>query len=305
MAPSPTPHPLLRRPQDLALASCLFALTAVVFWPAARWLATQTFAREQLKQSFYLVLVAGLWIAWEKRRVLHIRLQLSNISLGWLFTSYVMAATALVFKAPVLFLAGLVAAAGGLINYVLGGQAFRRTVPLLVVVALLILCVLIFPVLDWPLRQMAGVEAAHFLKFLGLASQLAVTTHPDVKLLLLTGTNTFLVATECNGFGLITSSLLLGLIRLLYLRARAWWFLVLLPLCVAVAFVFNFIRITVIVLLAPRFPNHYGLLHETAGLIALYSGLGLVWLLTGWPTGQQSPRKVSGAVDNVRASTGP
>ena len=46
-------------------------------------------------------------------------------------------------------------------------------------------------------------------------------------------------------------------------------------------FVFNFLRITTIVLLAPRFPGHYMGLHETAGILALYSGLGVVWLLTG------------------------
>ena len=135
--------------------------------------------------------------------------------------------------------------------------------------------------LDWPLRQMAGVESARFLKSIGLASQLAIQQDPDIRLLLLTPSQTFIVATECNGFGLITSSLLLGLIRLLYCRAAWGWFVTLLPLCVLVAFVFNFLRIAVIVLLAPRFPAHYDVLHEIAGLVALYSGLGVVWLLTG------------------------
>lgn len=271
-----------RRLLDLLLAPALFLLTAIVFWPAIRWLASETFAREQLKQSFFVVVFAGLWIAWDKRHNLRINLQLSNLTLAWLFASYGLAAAALFFKAPLLFLGGMVAALGGMVNYVFGGQAFRRTVPLLLVFGLLIVCVLIFPILDWPLRQMAGVEAARFLKFLGLASHLAVAPRPEVKLLLLTGKQTFLVATECNGFGLITSSFLLGMIRLLYRRVALRWFPILLPLCAAVAFVFNFLRISTIVLLAPYFPAHYALLHETAGLIALYSGLGLVWLLTGW-----------------------
>jgi exosortase/archaeosortase family protein len=270
------------RRQDLLFAGALLVVTAVVFWPALRWLATQTFAHEQLKQSFLIVLIAGGWIAWDKRRVLRVNFQLSNVALGCLCTSYALAAGALWWQAPLLFLAGMVAAVGGLVNYVFGGQAFRRTVPLLSVFALLILCVLLFPVLDWPLRQMAGVQSARFLKSIGLAPQLLVSLAPgDVKLLLVAGKQTFLVATECNGFGLITSSLLLGMIRLLYQRAAARWFLLLLPLCVAVAFAFNFLRISAIVLLAPRFPDHYFALHEIAGLAALYSGLGVVWLLTG------------------------
>ena len=96
-----------------------------------------------------------------------------------------------------------------------------------------------------------------------------------------TGGRSFVVATECNGFGLITSSLLLGMIRLLYRHARWWSFLSLLPACIAVGYVFNFLRFTAIVLLAPLAPAHYDAVHETAGLIALYSGLGLVWVFTG------------------------
>lgn len=103
-----------------------------------------------------------------------------------------------------------------------------------------------------------------------------------MKLTLAANGGQFVVATECNGFGLITSSLLLGTILLLYRRAAWWKFPGLLLMCVAVAFVFNMLRIASIVLLAPSFPRHYTLLHETAGLIALYSGLGLVWLLAGW-----------------------
>jgi len=269
-----------RRRQDFILAAGLLVLTAVVFWPAARWLTSQTFAHEQLKQSFFIVVLAGGWIAWEKRATLRFGFQFSNGALGWLFASYALAAGAVFLEHPLLVLAGLVAAAGGIVNFIFGDRVFRRTLPLLGVFALLILCVLLFPILDWPLRQMAGVEAARFLKLLGLASQLAVSAGPPVKLALISNGQTFIVATECNGFGLITSSLLLGTILLLYKRASWWRFPLLLPLCLVVAFVFNLLRISTIVLLAPRFPGHYTLLHEIAGLIALYSGLGLVWWLT-------------------------
>lgn len=265
----------------MAYAVALLLITGVVFWPAARWLASQAFAREQLKQSALILILAGAWIAWEKRHALRVNLQLSNTTLGWFLASYALAAGAIFLNTPILILAGLAAAAAAAVNYVYGGQAFRRTFPLLSVFALFILCVLLFPVLDWPLRQMAGIEAARFLKSVGLASQLVVNRYPEIKLLLVTDKQSFVVATECNGFGLITSSLLLGTILLLYRRARWWRYLLLLPLCVAVAFVFNFLRISAIVLLAPRFPNHYSILHETAGLIALYAGLALVWLMTG------------------------
>jgi len=278
------------RRQDILLAAGLLLLTTVIFWPAVRWLTSQTFAHEQLKQSFFIVLLAGGWIAWERRRNLRIALQFSNSAIGWLFASYMLAAGAAFLQHPLLFLAGLIAAVGGIVNCVFGGRAFQRTLPLLAVFALLILCVLLFPILDWPLRQMAGVEAARLLKVLGLAPHLAVSVGPPVKLALITNDHAFIVATECNGFGLITSSLLLGTILLLYRRAAWWRFPLLLPLCIMVAFVFNFLRISTIVLLAPSFPRHYDLLHETAGLIALYTGLGLVWLFTGKQAKINPPR---------------
>lgn len=157
----------------------------------------------------------------------------------------------------------------------------KSIAPLLAAFALVILFVLLFPVLDWPLRKMAGIESGRLLHWSGLATKLAVVTQPDVKLLLLVEGRTFVVETECNGFGLISSSLLLGTLLLLYRHGRWWKFVALLPLCVAVAFVFNLLRIFAIVTLAPTFPNHYHAMHEVAGLVALYSGLGLVWWLTG------------------------
>jgi exosortase/archaeosortase family protein len=279
----PTAQPVqTRRVQELLLAAGLVGLTVLVFWPAARWLGSEAFAKEQLKQASLVLLFAGGWIVYEQRQALRPHFLLTNTSLGWLIGSYALAGAALLLRHPVLFLAGLVLAVGGLVHYVFGGQAFRRTRPLLLAFGLLIICVLLFPVLDWPLRQMAGVQSAQFLKWLGLAPQLLVAPETPVRLLLILNGQTFLVATECNGFGLITSSVLLGLIRMLYLRVRWPAFVVLLPIAAAVAFVFNFLRISAIVILAPRFPAHYHVLHETAGLIALYSGLGLVWWLTGW-----------------------
>jgi exosortase/archaeosortase family protein len=268
----------------MIVALVLAVLTLMVFWPALRWLATQTFAREQLQQSFVIVLAAGIWIAWEKRRQLRLDLQLSTATILWVLVAYLFAAAAIFAKNPLLLLTGVVAAAGGLVSYFFGAQALRRTVPLLAVVAVLILCVLLFPRLDWPLRQMAGIEAAKVLKALGLAPQLVIWfADPPPKLVLTTGKQAFIVATECNGFGLITSGLLLGLIRLLYRHARWPAYVLLLPLCLVTGFVFNLLRITTIVLLAPYFPGHYPALHETAGYLALYTGIAVVWYLTGRP----------------------
>ncbi len=281
MSRDETQNPKALRWQDWLLLTGVVGLTAVVFGPAIGWLATETFAREQLKQSLIIVLAAGVWLAYEKRAELRVDLRLSNATIRWLLCSYLLVGAATLLHAPFLVLGGLVAVLGGMVQLVFGGLVFRRTLPLLSVFTLLIMCVLLFPVLDWPLRQMAGVNGARFLKWLGLAPELAVlATGGDSRLILKVGRQVFLVATECNGFGLISGSLLLGVIRLHYRRAAWWWFPLLIPMCLFVGFMFNLFRIAVIVLLAPRFPGSYDVLHEVAGFSALYSGLGVVWFLT-------------------------
>jgi len=259
----------------------LIAFTAAVFWPAARWIATQTFAQEQLKQSFYVLVLAGAWIAWEKRASLGLHLRLANTALTWLVASYALALGAVLMHQPLLVLAGMIAAIAGALHFTLGPEAFRRAAPLLAVFGVFLLIVLALPVLDWPLRKAAGLEAGRLLLSLGFKASLAVSGGADGDLLLRVGNRTFTVAPECNGFGIMSSALLLGLLLLLYRRAAWWKHLVYLPACVVVAFVFNLLRIFAIVTLAPSFPNHYTALHEIAGLVALYSGLGLVWWLTG------------------------
>ena len=275
------PTPAIRS-RDRWLAVGLLAFTALAFWPTARWVASQAFAHEQLKQSLFIMVLAGLWIAWDRRRSLRLAPQLDNTGLLWLLASFTCIAGALLLKTPLLVLAGLVAAAGGAVQVVFGSRALQRTVPLLAAFALVILFILLFPVLDWPLRKMAGVESVRLLQSFGLASHLQIVTKPDLQLQLINEHGTFVVATECNGFGLISSSLLLGTIGLLYRRAKWWTFPGLLALGVLLAFTMNLLRIATIIGLAPRFPGHYTALHETAGIIALYAGLGAVWVLTGW-----------------------
>lgn len=273
------------------MAVLLIAFTAAVFWPAARWIATQTFASEQLKQAFFVLLLAGAWMAWEKRRQLSLHLRLDNKALVWLIGSYVLALGAVFLKAPLLVLAGMIAAIAGALQFALGPVAFKRAAPLLAVFGVFLLLILALPVLDWPLRKMAGVEAGRFLASFGFSPRLGLVGEDEVRLILAVGDRTFVVAPECNGFGIISSSLLLGLLLLLYNRAAWWSHLIFLPACVLVAFAFNLLRIIAIVTLAPRFPNHYTALHEVAGLIALYSGLGIVW----WLTAMSSAKPTAGA----------
>ncbi|MDV7401400.1 archaeosortase/exosortase family protein, partial [Arthrospira platensis SPKY1] len=72
---------------------------------------------------------------------------------------------------------------------------------------------LLLPALDWPLRGLAGAWGAWALGLLGQQHELQLISHEGVPMLLLIVNNQpFHVAPECNGFGVMTSSLLLALL---------------------------------------------------------------------------------------------
>jgi exosortase/archaeosortase family protein len=98
-------------------------------------------------------------------------------------------------------------------------------------------------------------------------------------LLLTVGSQVFHVATECNGFGLISSGALLALLAA-GISQRGWLgTLVLVPVAMIIGFVVNLLRILLISLNAPFFPGHYHAMHEIIGTLSLWLGLGVIGAL--------------------------
>ncbi len=252
--------------------------TVAAFWPVTAWFAHEVAARQQIRQSFLLLGVASALVVWQHARDWRLRLEVGNRALVLLLGAYTCAAAAWWLQQPWLVLPAFVLGLAGCLHVLVGADAWRFIRPLFVGFVACIAVILLFPLLDWPLRQMAGVNAARLLHGLGFTPHLGVILEPVPKLILSTGRNVFEVATECNGFGLITSAAVLVLLAGGIAGRRARCFLWLVPTAMALGFVFNLLRILVICLLAPSLPNHYHALHEAAGVLMLWSGLGLV----GW-----------------------
>ncbi len=261
------------------LAALLIVCTVVAFWPVTQWLVREVSASAQIRQSFVLLGAAAGLVAWQHAHEWRLRLVVGNRALFLLGGAYTCMAAAWVFGITLFVLPAFALGLAGCLHVAIGEEAWRFVRPLCIGFVACLVIILLFPLLDWPLRQMAGINAALMLKELGFTPQLGVIMEPAPKLLLNTGKNLFEVATECNGFGLITSGVVLALLAGGIAERRAIAFLWLLPLALVVGFVFNLLRILGICLLAPYFPNHYYALHETAGIIMLWSGLGLIgWL---------------------------
>jgi exosortase/archaeosortase family protein len=282
------------QPWDLGrwLAAALIVCTVVAFWPTTRWLAQEVSASAQIRQSFVLLGAATGLVIWQHLREWRLVLELSKRALLLLLAAYLSVMAAWSFSQPLLALPAFAFGLAGCLHVLAGSDAARFLRPLFTGFIACLMVILLFPVLDWPLRQMAGVNAAHFLHNLGFTPQLTVVLQPAPKLLLATGRNLFEVATECNGFGLITSGAVLAVLAAGIAGRRASVLLWLIPLALGLGFGFNLLRILIICLLAPVFPRHYHALHETAGVLILWTGLGVVGWLAWRPTAPNRPSPV-------------
>lgn len=276
---SAAPPPPARWDAGRLLALLLILCTVVAFWPVTEWLVREVAASQQIRQSFVLLGAAAGLVAWQHAHEWRLRLQAGNRALLLLGAAYACMVAAWWLHVSVFVLPAFAFGLAGCLHVAVGEEAWRFVKPLVIGFVACLVIILLFPVLDWPLRQMAGVNAARILHGIGFTPQLHVVLEPAPKLILATGRNFFEVATECNGFGLITSGMVLALlaggIAGRHARSFAW----LVPASAFLGFAFNLLRILIICLLAPSFPQHYHALHETAGVLMLWAGLGLIgWL---------------------------
>lgn len=268
------------------LAWLLVVCTGFVFWPVTRWVAAEAAARQQIMQGIILIGAAAVLIGWVHRRELRVNGQFSNGALFFLALAFGCVALARWLRLPLLVLPGMALGLAGCLRLLFGEAPYRLFLrPLVIGIAALLVIIPLFPILDWPLRQIAGVNSAWLLESIGVTSGLSLFGQPGQPgLMLRAGSQSFVVATECNGFGLITSSVLLALLAGGISRQPLGRLVLLAALGAVTGCVFNLLRITVICLLAPRFPGHYHAMHEVVGTIALWCGLGLIgWL--SWKKG--------------------
>ncbi|MFP4352102.1 MAG: archaeosortase/exosortase family protein [Puniceicoccaceae bacterium] len=151
------------------------------------------------------------------------------------------------------------------------------------------------PFLDMPLRIFAGQWSARIFEWLHQQAELGFVVREGVPMLLLVvNGRPFHVAAECNGFGLLGTSLLLTVAFVFYRRVGWVDAVLLLIAAVFLALVGNLVRIFIIILLAPLVGDHYMLMHEIVGTISFYGFLAIQWwLVVGF--GRSPAPRVEGA----------
>ncbi|WP_309387336.1 exosortase/archaeosortase family protein [Cerasicoccus frondis] len=258
----------------------------VIFYPLIRWLFHTTENSDQLLHALIVLAAAGMFLLMEKRRRLSLVLVHDRHSVTLLAISFSIVAVCLLplrWDTPIgLFLQAaclLVAFSltlAALVRYTLGPIIAKASRGFLVAFTFFMFLALALPVLDWPMRALAGRGSMNLLQKLGVGAELQFANIPSPQLVLSVAGRPFIVAAECNGFGLLSASILLTILLAVYRKLKAVDFLLVLILATVTAFIGNTLRILIIVLLAPHVEN-YLLMHEIVGLIFFYGALGFLW----------------------------
>ncbi len=136
---------------------------------------------------------------------------------------------------------------------------------------------------DLPLRILAGRLSAYILSLFNDSVALLAYGSDSVQIALKVSGRTYLVATECNGFGIILGCVVLSIVIALFRKKISTLKRILIiPLAAFFAYVMNSLRIVTIIVLASTLvgSQHYHFMHETVGYIFFAISLILVWLFS-------------------------
>lgn len=269
----------------------LLVCSTLTIWPVLQWVVEQSTDHQQLWHALIVLGMAVLLLVSEKKRNWAYRWQLGRWSMASLGGGLVVLALHYFQPSDLLLLLATSGILCGVGLFVLGDEKRSVVYTFGAVFYLYAILVMKLPDFDYPLRHWAGQYAAWLLQWTGREVRLEwVAQGNQLELMLLYAGRVFRVAAECNGFGLISASLLLGLLLALY-RKIAWLDKGLLLACGCIlAFAGNVTRIVVIILLAPWAGSRYFLMHEIVGTIFYYGVLLLLWWISAGYEGQKGKR---------------
>lgn len=278
---------------DFWLHCVLFGLLGLALWPLTMWFAQTAHDQSRILHALIVLVMASVMLVRFGGVTVTRPLELNASARRALFAAY--GILLLTYLAPFVThssLAGLLVipayccalTAAVRFTFGEGTRQLTRTVAG-TLCAFLLLSTFMAP-LDWPLRSIAGKWSAYVLELVGQSTELGLfgqTGEPPI-LVLMVNQHPFHVASECNGFGVIMTSLLLALLLAIHRRLNIFDLGLNLLAGVIIGFMFNIVRIVIIVLLAPSMMEHYHLMHEIIGGITYWACLILVWISLNGPT---------------------
>ncbi len=281
------------RQLDFWLHCLLFGLLGLGLWPLTMWFAQTAHDQSRILHALIVLVMASVMLVRFGGVTVTRPLELNASARRALFAAY--GILLLTYLAPFVTqsdLAGLLVipayccalAAAVRFTFGEGTRQLTRT-GAGTLCAFLLLSTFMSP-LDWPLRSMAGKWSAYVLELIGQSAELGLfgqASEPPM-LVLVVNEQPFNVASECNGFGVIITSLLLALLLAIHRRLNIFDLGLNLLAGAIIGFMFNIVRIVIIVLLAPSMMERYHLMHEIVGGFTYWACLISVWIALNGPT---------------------
>jgi exosortase/archaeosortase family protein len=269
----------------------LFGLSGAIFLPVFHWLTEQTISRDQIQYSVIILGAAMAVALWRQRGAVRFRFKLSRTSLGLVAAAYLLGALAILLRQPFPLLIGFLAAFVAAVIFAVGDEHFKLGLFMALGFTAFLIIVLLFPLLDMPLRKLAGIQSAYLMDLLGYETQIGLMAEDGYPaIILMVNGEIYHIATECNGFGLIISCGLLAFLVVLTGKESFIWKLFLIFAGGVAGYILNVSRIITICSVAPKYPDHYLLIHEIIGIGALSLGIGVTWWLVS-PSGLEFLRR--------------
>ena len=266
---------------NLLIVLVLGVVLASIYAPLLYWLSRAALSIEQLHNGGLIVLFALIislrrairtWRGTPEATPLGLALIGAGIACLFLVQGIPKLAIPLALLSFCLSFAGVSA-------FLFSTVGVRAMLPAMAGILLLGILAAVDPTLDWPLRAIAAKGSASLLGKLGMDVKVALHAGRPPQLLLALQGKMFVVAAECNGFGLLTSSLLACVILGFHYPLRWLDKLLLLLLTVPGAILSNTLRIVGICLAATHLPLPYMLVHEGIGVVSYAVTLWALWWL--------------------------
>jgi len=280
----------------------VYACMAAMFWPITVWLASSTEGQSRLLNALGVLIFATALLLKFSTTAVNSAFSLNNAASRTLYATFILILLQIVgnyFTDYAAFsLLGIPAYACGiasLLLFVFGESTKRIVITSTTTFGCFLLLSTCMQTVDWPLRTIAGKLSEGALKIIGQSTQLGIldTANAPDKLILFVNERPFHVASECNGFGVILSCLLIACMLSIYHRICPLHFALNLLLGVAIGFALNTLRIVIIILLAPVVMDHYDLMHEVIGTITYWSALILSWIALKGPTRLETTESIA------------
>jgi len=256
----------------------IVSVTLAAYGPMVYQVICLSTRTTQALNAFVLLGAATVEAFLSVRRVHPFRLQITPHGILLFSASCVILAVASFSGLWPLAVLGLCFNIASLLSFGFGRDGARFFRPALIGLGCAVALLVFVPRFDVLLRLIAARGSAVALNFAGFQTQVVAQQDPfAIDLVVERGVSVFNVAAECNGFGIILSSVVLAVV-VSSRWAYPWVLRVGLGLAAAlVGLVFNTLRIVAISLASMNTMLDYSLIHEGLGTLVYLVALASVW----------------------------